>query len=674
MDLRTTGFCVATLTLAACADVEVDPADGSEALEEIRIGAADVQGALCSPRRIIGISTGEDCLIPAGTQNANKWTVTNVLERGTPYLQDHPLALPGVAGRYCAYQWKQNVAPTLPQVNYINGLLTDEVLDCRAVNPMPPPQLPIPMSSHLGATLQALTREGAGRVEASELEVGGASSEDVRVDVRVTVLDTVPHDFQDFFNFDHGELIKRMIEDLACPATSPADCHVKVHRVLAMPRLSLTATDPTHGGRGGTFADLGGGLMEAHQRWWVAGHDVPHIINISAGWQDELFDDAGENMLANAEAVHTALMHLSCHGEIVVAAAGNQDAVTCSQEGIFPARWQEEAAPTEADCVALLGLPNAAALPVPIPMATRPLVYAAAGVELDGDLLAGTPSDSVPPLVALADHVVGAVTTDDPITGSSAAAALTTAAWAMAASYTPGANGWATMQAVFDGATLTEHELKMSLDGAPDEVRRVDICGALVAACDRPGITCPAFDSWCVPGVGAADLDELEGEVPTVMGTWVPPSPYGATDSCTATESICGATTQAIAPGDAQTTAAAQACAWNYSDPIAILVKPQPPKPPCPACTLTTEERKLYFTLSNDFAASDVSNVTLLVTDINGVEFSVNLGDPPVDTISTQKLDISERALPVGIVVKRAVVEVEIKGTDETNDALVLEL
>ncbi|HWB74674.1 MAG TPA: hypothetical protein VG755_06955, partial [Nannocystaceae bacterium] len=317
-------------------------------------------------------------------------------------------------------------------------------------------------------------------------------------------------------------------------------------------------------------------------------------------------------------------------------------------------------------CSTLLGV-TVANLPVPIPATPRPLLYAASGLSLEDELLTSTPELSVSPLVAAADHAVGG----DPelatiMTGTSVSAAVTAAAAAMAASYNPDGDGWDAMQAVYDGAIpMPDLEATLTMPGDHAEVRRVSICGALTAACEAWG-SC-GLDTACSSDY---ELDRNALAFDYGGNEWSPAQSYGAVDDCTVSESICGADTFAVAPGDAPSPNNAMACAVNYLDPVAAFVKPQPPKPPCPACTLTTEEQLLYFTLSSDFSAANVENVTVMITDAVGKEFSVNLGDPPVDSTSTTRLPIDSRALPAGTVVKKAVVEVKISGVKEFNDVL----
>lgn len=668
MDARSILICVTGLTVSACNDPEaVSSALGD--LDEIieRDGAADVQTGMCSNKRIVGRlpANQSDCPVRA------KWLATNVLEGGTTFLADNHVDLHGAGGRFCAYQWNATGSPTQTQVDTLMGTMLGSVRDCMAIKPMsdalPVDPVPTPLNETLAPVLQSLFWDRAGGVTSDELESGGLSTEDIRRPVRVSMVDTVPFAFNGWVTYDHGEMLKRMVLDLACPATDPPDCAVSVVRILGMPRTAPLVVDPVHGGIGATLSDAGAALMEAHRRWQLSGEDGLHIVNLSLGWIDDAFNNPGENMNANAEAIHFALQHLACHGEIVVAATGNGDPLTCSEEAVYPARWQSEPAPNAVQCAALLNV-TVANLPVPIPATPRPLLYAAAGLTLEDELLPSTPDLSVSPLVAIADHAVGGDTDLATImTGTSVAAAVTTAAAAMAGSYNPDGDGWDAMQAVYDGAVpmpAADMEITLTMPGVHPEVRRVSMCGALTAACEAWG-SC-GLDSECS---SAYELDMSALDFDYGGTDWSQNASYGATDDCLLSESICGADTEAMAPGNAQQ--AANACATNYLDPLVAFVKPQPPKPPCPACTLSTEEQKLYFTLSNDFAAANVENVTIHITDGDGAEFSVNLGDPPVDSLSTQRLLINDRLFYPGIVVKKAVVDVKISGVKEFNDVLV---
>lgn len=662
MNSRSILFSVVGLTVSACNDPAFAGA-GLDDLGEIaeREATADLEDGMCSRKRVVGRAPANrsDC-----APRAN-WTVTNVLEKGTQYLVDHPVDLPGNAGRYCVYQWNAGGAPTDIQLNGLMSTLEEPSLDCMAIKPMPPPELPqpTPLDDTLAPVLQSLFWDRASAVTLEELE----STEDLRRPVRVSFVDTVPFTFTDYFTYPHGEMLKRMVLDLACPGIAPADCAVKAVRILAMPRLSLTSTDYTHGGVGGTLTDSAAALMEAHRRWMLNGKDEGelHIVNLSLGWIDDAFENPGANMIANAESIHTALKHLSCHGEIVVAAAGNGDPLTCSEDAVYPARWQTEPAPTAAQCATLLGVTQAN-LPVAIPNTTRPLLYAAAGLTLGDELLYSTPDLSVSPLVAIADHAVGGNPENAMImTGTSVAAAVTTAAAAMAGSYNPGGDGWDAMDAVYDGAVvMPDLDVTLPMPGSHPTVRRVSICGALTEACAAWG-SC-GFVPTCTSDPYELDLDVLDFDYGG--SDWVQAATFSSIDTCVGEgEVICGTETYAMAPDPN----AALACGLNFLDPVLAFVKPQPPKPPCPACTLTTAEQRLYFTLSPEFSAALVQNVTVHITDGNNTELSVDLGDPPVDSASTTRLQLPTTAFYTGMVVKKVVVDVKIDGVKEFNDALI---
>lgn len=668
MDARSILFCVTGLTVSACngPGVATSGFDDLGEIAERDVQLVDAPGSMCTHNRIVGRAPGAECPAPA---NPEAWTVKNVLEGGTDYLAANHVDLPGAAGRYCSYEWKPTGAPTADQVTTLLGQLQAASTECMSVQPLSPPEPPVPqpMNEVIGPILQALFQDRAGIVHAEELQrVNHTSSENTRANVRVSIVDVDPTVKTDYFNYDHGEMLKRMIMDIACPATAPQDCKVNAVRVLGLPRVSPLVADYTHGGKGGYPSEIAAGLMEAHRRWAVAGGTEKHFINLSVGWQDEPFGMPAASAHASAEMVRTALRYLSCRGEIVIAAAGNGDPLTCSNEGVYPARWQTEAAPTAAQCVTILGVADQAHLPVPIPPGPRPLVYAVAGTTLAGELLATTPELSVAPLVAIADHGIGGAPENTAMVGTSVGTAVATGAAAMTASYMDTGNGWDAMQLVFTGGGATTIPITMALPGTGGNAKQVDVCGALTAACNGWG-SCP-FGTPCTPNTAELELGELDFDYGGVE--WSPAGSYGEIDECTESESICGIETYALALDDFETPP--DACEWNFIDPAVVYVKPQPPKPPCPACTLTTEEKRLYFTLSPDFLASDVSNITLHITDgTTGTEMSVDLGDPPINSTGTTILTLPNAVLYPGIVVKRAVVDVKISGNKETNDVLV---
>ena len=72
------------------------------------------------------------------------------------------------------------------------------------------------------------------------------------------------------------------------------------------------------------------GIVEAVERWRTADYGsnpTPHLVlNLSAGWEPSYFGGDGPDMPVRVRAVKTALEYASCHGALIVAAAGNDGA------------------------------------------------------------------------------------------------------------------------------------------------------------------------------------------------------------------------------------------------------------------------------------------------------------------------------------------------------------
>jgi hypothetical protein len=637
------------LALTACQTAADGDAD--EPLEVVEISTGEL-AEICPATRIIGRAKLVDMGAPPTCPARTHWTVTNLFESGTPYLDAHPPDFtPAVGttemGLYCLYQWAGAApAPSPTQLSALKDTLIQPARDCLAVQGQS-----VPMNEQIGPILQEIFRDLAGQVTTTNLEHGGAILANDRSGVLVSVVDTVPYAQPVHMNWPHGEYLARIIEDLACPEGDA--CPVEVARVLAMPRVTATETDFQHGGVAGLLTDLARGLMEAQRRWELGDTTRKHIVNLSLGF-DESSIDSPVPQLANIDAIHTALQYLSCKGAIVIAAAGNADEVGCTTDAVYPARWQRELAPGVMRC-GELGVTIAGP-----PPATQPLLYAAAGTQLDGELLASARTGGLPRLAAIADHAIGGDAEDDNLTGSSVAAAVTSAAAAMAWSYADNRTGPQVMESVWAGARPTDiGNSNMVVPSTTAVVKQVNVCGALTQACVLG--TCPVFDQPCSADTVAdpplSDLDfaydaELLGEAVT-----------NAPVQCGAEYEICGADAWAGSVDHA-----ADACVATERHPIERLVDPQPPQPGCPPCTFKAVEKTLYMSLSEDYAEDTVTNVSVVFTDNQGVDHPVDLGVPAIDAYSTKAIPIDARDVPASI--KRMTVTVAFDEVRPINDVL----
>jgi hypothetical protein len=261
----------------------------------------------------------------------------------------------------------------------------------------------------------------------------------------------------------HGRAVGMAIRDLTCPTGS--GCIVQFHSyeglrgdgrdyVTHLARTVSRAVDERR-------TDLGGRL----------------IINLSIGYHPmyAVYEDGGDisPWRVTTRALMAALNYARCTGAITIAAAGNtEDGPEPDGEPMYPGAF---------DAYANGWTCNSAHLPV-----AEPIVFAASGVDgLDRDL-PNARADGRAPLVAPAFAVTvpnGSIVLS-PMTGSSFAAAGTTAAAALVWAYRPTLGWQSVMSTVRDGAVPTTLQPSTPFCDHPpcDPVRRVSICGSVERA------------------------------------------------------------------------------------------------------------------------------------------------------------------------------------------------
>ncbi len=270
------------------------------------------------------------------------------------------------------------------------------------------------------------------------------------------------------------------------------------------------------------------------------------------------------------------------------------------------------------------------------------LLRAVSGLAPDDLALAGTRPDGRPFLAAPARQAVVATSSAThtvPITGTSAAAAVASAAAAVAWAYRPDLDsGGVRWQVLNGGHSLTgspEAELPIAEfceggfeDCCVDEnasvcgdpwMRRVSVCGALLAAhedCQAfcPGCTCPVD---C--GVGTAPFEDTP-----VVGLLVeqdcaaPPCTAELVAADTA-ETVAGCAAPVYRLVDSPTGALENPCVAEqfYDAVMQPRVDPQPDKPPCPHCFayLDPPGSQVELDLGFDPGVPEILGVTLKVTD-----------------------------------------------------------
>jgi subtilisin family serine protease len=212
--------------------------------------------------------------------------------------------------------------------------------------------------------------------------------------VRVAVIDSASGDFYREWSdpVGHGRAVGRVIDEVACSGHNP--CRVQI---VNYPALTLdTSADMTlqasgiNAGAYGTRAALAEQIEKASSDWLndrARGAGPQHlVINLSVGWSGCWEDPKGPDLAS--QAVRAAMTRAVCRGALIVAAAGNRDAVPgCpidsprygeQGERVYPALFGRDQKPIgEAECkaagIALAGADAAATL--------GPLVLSASAVD-----------------------------------------------------------------------------------------------------------------------------------------------------------------------------------------------------------------------------------------------------------------------------------------------------
>lgn len=505
---------------------------------------------------------------------------------------DLPLALQ----RFCFYRAE---SPGL--------VLTEPKLpasvDCPAV---------APHANALGKELQSsLQRRFEVQVDA---EPGTLVAGDRRVDL--AVVDT--HSDRGWsMEPGHAAAMRRIGELIACPAPG---CGAEILHALALPLLhDGTPKDPDDGVYG-TRGHLAIGIIEAvtefRARAAEDGAARRLVVNLSLGWTAPQAKDCGDGeahpwcddhiaeLLLRletggppgalpsryaVEAVHAALLYASCHGALVVAAAGNARDDSCNLDPVAPAAWASYRAPTVQECEALGFTPPesiAALLPADVDHAW-PLVVPVSAVDGDDQPIAATRPGSITPLVAPGDHVT-LDASEVPLTGTSVSAAAVSGAAALVWSQDDALDAGAVLRRLYDTAVPVTGTSEFPIHGwSPGlDVRRLSACAAqpLAGSCAAPDALTTAMEDLAAVAADTASAHTSVHYDVGALGT--------IEDKCEA----CGLPTFAWAPEVPDDSDAAwffEAChqlAPTFAfDTHHELAGPQPNVPVCPDCPLVLE-------------------------------------------------------------------------------------
>ncbi|MFT7624071.1 MAG: hypothetical protein ACI9WU_003257 [Myxococcota bacterium] len=372
----------------------------------------------------------------------------------------------------------------------------------------------------------------------------------------------------------HGLAMGRIVDMLVCDpmgAGAGTPCPITLRRHLALNLEEDGVPNNVDGGYYGFQGRLASAIYASVRLWKTEQPSARLIINLSLGWAPDY--DEGSPMdkpgLSEAvKAVRMAIEHARCEGALVIAAAGNVTTGPAASSGpLLPAAWAKDAAPACAP--------------------DGPLVYAVSGVDgRDIPLRNARPATraqfEAPAFAAVAElgDATGALYRTSPLTGSSVATAVTTAAAAAVWVYDSALTSSQVMQTVYD----TAEDLGSPADICPGSgpcatSRRVSICRA--AAAVSPGLTCTVIPagsgsnvSWSA--ANATDIDtagsfDFDGVALTQSVT-----PSGCSDPVLI---------DADAPGYPGVFGCPEDQLPNHT--LVPFVDPQPGTDPCRACALS---------------------------------------------------------------------------------------
>ncbi|MRG91490.1 S8/S53 family peptidase [Polyangium spumosum] len=435
----------------------------------------------------------------------------------------------------------------------------------------------------------------------------------------------------------HGDAVAHVARDLACPNGEGAPCAAHVTTALGLPRVDLAnplATSPTQGGFFGTEGDLAQALERLVLAWRAEilnnQGDPRLVINLSVGWEDDRrrANCAPLNYAANPEllapparAVLDAMRYATCHGALLLAAAGNDTGGISPKTGLVcPARWEELAAPDPQTCDALVGTPFAAAWAELWPtFPRRPaqnqapydrVVYAVGGVDYGDEPLVPPRPLARPRLAALGllasawDTSPSASATPNTngvppapppfLTGTSISTAVASGIAASLWAYSPTRTAPEILDTIYQrGVSLQQNGAAIPADpgacsGAPScDVRRLSLCRALQLPCDDAAPVGSQNQPLQNPPLTPALLSLLDSEFQAAQAS-----------------TVSFPDTQPIPHSRYATVAASP---WTF---------PQPNWPACPACVLRVDgPNSLILEARPGLTMTDL---TLVLVDLGG--------------------------------------------------------
>lgn len=298
----------------------------------------------------------------------------------------------------------------------------------------------------------------------------------------------------------HGWTLMQLARRFVCPDPAhPTRC---LATIASRRALNYSSFDPGRtplppaaaaaaSGRIGLVSDLAAAIVGEVVDWRLRGGARHLILNLSLGWDGELWGDLDARRVSDLEpsvqAVYAALRFAERRGVLVVAAAGNRRSGPLeSGSPLLPAAWE-------------LRRPEGA----PFGRRSRP-TYAVGGVDWQGLPLPNSRRGGLPQRVAYGDHAV-AVEGGHPTgiyTGTSVSTAVVSAVAAVIWGLRPELGQAQVMEWIERSADRLEtrasfysrrHLWPLSRLLPAPYLRRVSLCAAVALACGADAARCPAL-------------------------------------------------------------------------------------------------------------------------------------------------------------------------------------
>lgn len=332
----------------------------------------------------------------------------------------------------------------------------------------------------------------------------------------------------------HGDTVAHVARDLSCPQGEQATCAGHLTTALALPRFDLAnplATDLVQGGFFGTEGDLATSIERIVLKWREdveKGTAEPRlVVNLSVGWQNvgdrnncspPQLNMNPELLAPPARAVLDAMRYATCHGALILAAAGNATGGATPQSGLVcPARWEELSTLDFATCGDWVGkdfggiwLERWGQFPMRAADGMHPynrVVYAVGGVDYGNAPLVPTRPLARPRIAALGllgaawdASPNGAVTPNSNgqppsipplVTGTSISTAVASAVAATAWAYAPNLTAPEVLDKIYNpGVALQQNAMNIQADsgtciGASScDVKQLSVCRILAVPCN----------------------------------------------------------------------------------------------------------------------------------------------------------------------------------------------